>query len=286
MRYTNKNNLPAPIFGAIANRQKPQIPKADMYATSLIDSPQIKRLKIKHEDEIEEDVSNMIWALIGQCTHEILEKSAIFDAAWEQGLIMVEKPFVADYGEHKVGAIIDHYYKGIHSDYKTTSVWSVIHDKGDYVKQLNVGSDILIRNGFEVKKHQNVLILRDWNKNEASRNEDYPQSQIFVKEQPLWDKVTRERYIIDRLEKHFGSNKQMDCTETERWYTGDKWAVMHNDQKKAKRVLDTKEDAEAWVDNFLGDKDKLKIIKRVCENRRCENYCSVKDFCPQYRSMK
>ena len=277
---TNNFNLPDPIYQAIANRQKPDVRPADIYTTALIDSPQIRVLKKKYRDQITEDASDMIWLLLGQCTHEILEKACV------SGLF--EEVLTADYPPYTVGAIIDHYEDGVHSDYKITSVWSSIYDRGYYEKQLNVASDILIRNGHPVEKHQNILILRDWNKNEAAKNNSYPKSQVVVKEQKLWTPEQRELYIRGRLEKHFGSgpDRQYECNDEDRWYTGTKYAVKHKDQKNAKKT-GTKEECEQWIKDYIkNDKNKLYIEERPGENKRCERYCQVAEFCPQFKRAK
>jgi len=76
MIITNKHNLPPPIYNAIANRKKPDLPKAHIWNTRLIDSPQIKRLRKEHEDEIEEDAMDMAFVLFGQMMHKIFEDAS------------------------------------------------------------------------------------------------------------------------------------------------------------------------------------------------------------------
>lgn len=85
---TNKNGLPQPIVDAL---------KYDTYkvhgnisVTTLIDAPQIRILKYKHRHEISEDVSDMLWALMGTVVHSILERSHIKDSRKRAFLTVIE----------------------------------------------------------------------------------------------------------------------------------------------------------------------------------------------------
>lgn len=88
MRLTNKHNLPDTIYEAV---------KADPYrgggwisTTKLIDAPQIRVLSKKYKDELEEDVSDMLWALMGSAIHHILERSHIKDIRKEAFLTTID----------------------------------------------------------------------------------------------------------------------------------------------------------------------------------------------------
>ena len=74
MNLTNKMNLPLAIKRAVEN--DPYDPSgSDISTTRLIAPPLIRYLEIKHKDEIEEDVSDRIWSLIGQSVHHIIERA-------------------------------------------------------------------------------------------------------------------------------------------------------------------------------------------------------------------
>lgn len=118
MVLTNNHNLPDPIFRAIKNKGRPDLPEADIWATRLIDSPQVRILTKKYRDQIEEDAIDKVWSLLGDSVHIILEKANL------NGL--VEIPLTAHYPPYYVGAIVDHYEDGIHTDYKLTSAWSLL----------------------------------------------------------------------------------------------------------------------------------------------------------------
>lgn len=88
MKITNVDDLPQIVVEALKN---------DTYkvggwigVTTLIDAVQIRHLKRKHHHEIEEDASDMLWALLGQCTHAVLERAHINDYRRRAFLTVIE----------------------------------------------------------------------------------------------------------------------------------------------------------------------------------------------------
>ena len=61
---TNLHNLPAAVVAAVQN--DPYVGGGDISTTKLIDSPRIRVLSAKHKDNISVDVSERVWALLGQ----------------------------------------------------------------------------------------------------------------------------------------------------------------------------------------------------------------------------
>lgn len=73
-RITNKLGLPEAIVEAVKN--DPYDPgHADISATGLISPPRKRALERTHRNDMEEDASDRIWALIGQSVHTILERA-------------------------------------------------------------------------------------------------------------------------------------------------------------------------------------------------------------------
>lgn len=68
---TNKYNMPDVFYRAAL--QDSHTVHGDISVTQLIDAPQIRHLKRSHE--YEEDVSGMVWALLGTGVHKVLEES-------------------------------------------------------------------------------------------------------------------------------------------------------------------------------------------------------------------
>jgi hypothetical protein len=117
----------------------------------------------------------------------------------------------------------------------------------------------------------------------------YPQHQIHVAGQPIWEDDQCLDYIHDRVALHQAARKLPDnelplCSPSERWYRTGGWPVVKNGNKKADRVYDTKEQAEKHISqNTLSLKAGryfLPLVERPGENIRCESYCEARQVCP------
>jgi hypothetical protein len=272
MIITNKLNLPDVFVRAVEN--DPYSPgDCDISCTALIDANQPRRLRLAHEGEITEDVSDRIWALIGQLIHGLLERGAPEHA-------IVEERFFMDIGRYKVSGQVDTLIDGVLTDYKVTSVWSVVYGKPEWERQLNVLAALARANGHRVDKVQIIAILRDWSKYKA-REKGYPGRQVVVLEQPLWTQDTAVDYIQKRLGVHFSDAAPVQCTDEERWARPDTFAVMGKGRKRALRVLGSASEAAQWAED--NSKEDVTIEHRPGESVRCESYCNVRDWCPQYQ---
>lgn len=76
-QITNVKGLPQPVVDAI--KYDTYKVGGDISVTTLIDAPQIRILKRAHRHQITEDVSEMLWALMGTCVHMVLERAHIND---------------------------------------------------------------------------------------------------------------------------------------------------------------------------------------------------------------
>lgn len=283
MKITNKAGLPEALVKAVSN--DPYV-KADddISVTQLIDSPQIRKLKKERGSEIEEDVSDRVWVLLGQSTHTILERANL------SGL--VEQRLFATFDGIVVSGQFDHLENGILTDYKLTSVWAVIYGKVEWEYQLNVLAALCRANNLVVNKLQVVAILRDWQRSKAGKDDNYPSLQVVTIPIPLWTENQAQNYIQTRLAFHFANDNPI-CTNEERWYRGEKWAVMKKGRKTALRLLDNEMTACIWaIENGFAEPDKvnttelykgISIEHRPGTYNRCKNYCSVNKWCPQYQ---
>ena len=84
-KITNIHNLPAAIVAAVQN--DPYTGGGDISTTKLIDSPQVRVLGAAHKDAISVDVSERVWALLGQAVHTILERAGLREA----GMVVEER---------------------------------------------------------------------------------------------------------------------------------------------------------------------------------------------------
>ena len=291
---TNKHGLPDSFLN-YARSDKYSRGDADISVTQLIDAPQVLLLREKHQEETSTDVMDMIFALFGTAVHSVLETGKTPNVVKDQRLYDTVRGW-------KISGAIDQYEilgdDLVITDYKVTSVWSVMFDKQEWINQLNVYAYLL-----EVHKQKPVTnikicaILRDWNRTQARLKPDYPQHPVAYIDIPLWSMKDRIKYVNDRVTAHQDARQMFDledkltpCSDKERWAKEDKWAVIKKGNKKAFRVFNNKQDAENLVYD-LSDKLALDVHKRnhdiefrKGEYTRCKsNYCGVADFCQQYK---
>jgi hypothetical protein len=175
MKITNKLNLPAGLVKAVSTERH----NADkcISATTLLQGVKQIILTDRHWDDLEDDVSDRVWAIWGTAVHSLLEQEGEHDFTEQQMSYPV--------GDITVTGRIDNYdmQNGIICDYKTASIWKVkAGDFDDWYKQGMIYAWLLAKNGFSVKKCRFITMLKDHRKTEASRNYQYPKNPVYVYE--------------------------------------------------------------------------------------------------------
>ena len=297
MKITNKFGMPQP-FVDFAINDKYSKGKADISVTSLIDSPRVRVMKDVYDEDVEIDAVDMVWALFGTAVHSVLEQSnSSKDIITEERLYSKLNGWILS-GALDRQEIINDVTTII--DYKVTSVWSVIYGKIEWERQLNCYA-WLCRDKHKLTNHKVgslkiCAILRDWNRRDADKKENYPKAPIVFVDIPMWDEEVTHKYISDRLSLHqeaqvgYDLNNELPlCSDEEMWKKNDTWAVKKKGQKRAMRVLDSEEEAIKYMDwhketeKAYVKKTDLELEFRGGEYTRCGNYCSVADFCNQYK---
>lgn len=279
---TNKFNLPAPIYKAVSKTYQPNPDRFSV--TDLIGSALIRKLKLEHWQELTEDASERLWALLGQAVDYIISKNA-------EGAIVQEK-FEIPIGGVVVVGKPDIYYPemGAIEDWKVTSVWSfILGGKKDWEEQLNCYAWGLRKQGKVVNSLKINAILRDWQKSKMLKDEDYPRIPFISKDIPLWSFEKQDEYVKEQLEYHRTCRDPV-CDSEDKWEKPTTYAVMKKGRKSALRVLDSMEKAESWKVDKQGlepkDSDGLSIVERPGECTRCLNYCPVRSVCPYAGAKK
>jgi len=270
---TNMHGLPQSIVAAVTN--DPYTGGGDIIATKLFDSPRVRVLSAIHRDKLSVDVSERVWSLLGQAVHTILERAGLR----EEGMI-VEQRLYAEVNGWQVSGQFDvmDLESGKISDYKVTTVYKQ-HGSDSWTRQLNILRWLAHQNGNPVEHLEVIAIFRDWRKTEAQRNPDYPQAAIKVISIPVWSLEEAEEYIRERVILHQEASEgvEIDCTDEERWYSGDSYAIIKQDGKRALKVLSSPPNPEDVPDGYI-------VQRRVGEYKRCKHYCDVSPFCEQWRS--
>jgi hypothetical protein len=283
MRITNKLGLPAAIVAAVTNDGYTK-GDADISITGLLKPARVAGLEKQHADELEEDVSDRIFALLGQVTHSILERAAL--VAPTEGVNSEKRLYVTVEG-WRVSGQMDRVVilEGLLQDYKLVSIYKLKDGvPPEYEQQLNLYAELLRQNGQLVKKLQIVGIYRDWSKSAADRDEEYPQSQVQVFTAPMWPQEKAQRFLRERVLAHQAARSGVLplCSDEERWAKPPVYAVMQQGRKSAVKLCTSESEAMGLV----GSDSKRSVQFRPGKNTRCDSFCSVAKFCQQYQSMK
>jgi hypothetical protein len=288
LKITNKHNLPE-TFVALASRDYYTKGQADYSVTEIISPPRVQRLRRKHYAEMEQDVADMLWMLLGTALHVVAERSEVDHHTNEERLMVGINEVVLS-GAIDLQKDEDDGITVI--DYKFTSVWSLMHDKPDWEYQQNIYKYLVERvKKKPVKALKICAMLRDWSRMEASIKPDYPQAPIQMVDIPMWDYDRTEKFIEQRIELHRDSKVSADwdeelplCTDEERWMRTTKYAVKKEGRKTAVRVYDTEQEAQDLLKE-MPEKDKGFIEIRKGESVRCTgNFCGVSQWCSQYQN--
>jgi hypothetical protein len=286
MKITNKFNIPQTFVNVV---KRPQYTKGDvnLSVTELLNSPQIVQLRTKHIDELETDVSEMVWSLFGTAVHNILEHG-------KDDNHIVEERLFTQFEGWKISGAID--LQETHSDgvdikdYKVTSAWTVQQEKSEWVSQLNCYAWLVEKvKGQRVRSIQIVGIVRDWSRRDAEAKETYPQAPIVTIDIPLWTFEQREDYIRSRLVLHNEAlfSRQVNdelppCTPEEMWEKPTVYAVKKIGGVRAKTLFSEKDRAEEELVTLNAKKKEYEIEVREGERTRCEKFCQVSQFCSQH----
>lgn len=292
MRITNKFNLPQ-TFVNVMKRPTYSKGKANLSATELINSPRIVQLRKHHEEEVEYDVSEMVWSIFGTAIHGVLEHGGDENHIVEQRLhAQIEGWSIS--GAIDLQIVNDDETITI-NDYKTCGAWSVMNEKVEWEQQLNIYAWLVEHvKGTKVSSLEIVAIIRDWSRRDAAMKINYPDAPIKVIPITLWSMEEREKFIRDRISEHSNAMFRFEldeglpeCTPEQMWEKPPVYAVMKEGNIRAKSVHSQKSEAEV---SLLSARQSAKknenffIEERRSERTRCANFCPVSKFCDQYKA--
>ena len=286
MKITNNNNIPTALYKAICKNEYDR-GDSDITVTSLIKPTQIQILETKHWKDIEIDVLDNLCMFLGHSLHKSLEECSD-DAIVEQRFY---KTFNLgdNQGSIKLGGCVDYYdpFTETIVDYKLTNVFSVKEGcKADWEKQLNCYAHLIRANGLPVRKLQICAIIKDWSHSMSVNNPEYPAKPVLVIDVPVWEDKEVEEYIISKLKSYvcgIGQNVYQCCDEEDMWQQPDSYKVFKGDNKRATKCFATNEEAQFYIEGISNDKDKYRIVCYQGKRNRCESFCRVNKWCPQYQ---
>ena len=287
MKLTNKFSIPQ-TFVNVLERPTYSKGKAHLSVTQLINSPKIVALTQKFDDELEQDVSDMVWSIFGTAIHGVLEHG-------KDDNHVVEERLHTTLDGWRISGAIDLQIKtdaGIAiRDYKTTSAWAVMNEKLEWEQQLNTYAWLVQTvKQAPVTDIGIVAIIRDWSRREAAKNENYPPAPIKEIPIKLWTYDEQEAYIKHRISMHSACEFALEtdedlplCTPEEMWERPTVWAVKKKGGVRAKSLHEGQEEAQEALETLGKD---YEIEVRPGSRTRCESFCPVNQYCQQWRDYQ
>jgi hypothetical protein len=283
MKLTNQYGIPQ-TFVNVLERPTYSKGKAHMSATQLLNSPKIVALTRKFDDQLEQDVSDMVWSIVGSAMHNFLEHGK------DENHVVEQRIHTEFDGWHITGAVDLQEVEsdGIHvKDYKFTSVWAAMNEKPDWEAQLNIYAWLIEKaKKVPVKSVTIVAMLRDWSRRDREK-EGYPKAPIMEIPTTLWSMEKREAYISERISLHSACEFAIeteadlpDCTPEEMWEKPTTYAIKKKGNVRAFKVYETLEHAQEAIEKM---EKVYEIEVRPGERTRCANFCPVSQYCQQYR---
>jgi hypothetical protein len=280
MKITNRLSLPEGFVKAVSTEKHNA--EGCLSATTLIQGVKQIILMDRYWDELEDDVSDRIWAIFGSAVHSLMQSEGEYD--------FTEQDMAYKLGDITITGKIDNYNMkhGVIDDYKTASVIKVkAGDFEDWFLQGMIYARLLTKNNFPVKRCRFIALLKDHSKTDAMREWQYPQEPLYIYEFPVtaMSLFKIEMYLKDKVREYRRCIELKDdaippCTSGERWERPPKFAIMKTGQKRAVRLFDKREDADLLTET-KGASHYVEF--RRGDSIRCRSYCLCKSFCNFYR---
>jgi hypothetical protein len=290
MRFTNNHNLSPAVYKALTSDryvadEDAVDQRTDYSITTIMNPPKQVLLKKRHlhGDHIVEDASDRLWSMLGSIMHELLAEQAEDSA-------IVEKRLYLNVFDRLISGQVDHYSNGTITDYKFTKVWKIKESKfEDWEIQLNCYAYLYRAAGLPVNNLKITAILRDWSKH-LRFTEGYPKSDIVEIELSLWDEVTQQKFLIDKVKSLVSCETLSDkdlppCTPEEMWQKDTVYAIMKPGSKRSSKNYSALKEANAHILNLdLSNRSGGEYIQtREGSRTRCESFCAVSSVCSQYQ---
>jgi hypothetical protein len=242
--------------------------------TGLLKPPWMAALEDEHADEISEEAMELLWSLMGAAMHAIVERGADEVGLTEERMCMKIGGELISGGSDLLREVDGRY---VVTDFKLTSVWTWVYGRRleEWERQINLYAMLFRNAGFDVQEGEVCLLFRDWSKTKARVEADYP-PQSITHPVEIWPAEQQLAFAEERVRLHKLGMEAGPCTAEERWAKPDTFAVMKKGNKKASKVCDSREEAEAYIG---AKKIDASIDCRPGGSIRCEDYCPVAKWC-------
>ena len=317
MRLTNKFNVPPVIVAAIQadidhdpySSLKTDANKNDVFfrTTELLGPPLITTLKnkFKDSDEMVVDATHYLAVQYGKMFHKMCEGVSTEDLLYEY---KVSRTF--DYKGQLVtvfGTLDELEFVNdllLFTDNKTCLMSNLGYEKPEYDEQVNTYLHLarpVLGAGFKNVQMQLRYFIKDFtpskkvnalaraaNTYTKAKANELPDSSIIYKNVPVYDEADIDRIIMGHIGDHLETPDRI-CTDKERWDTLPKVAVMLTGNKTAKKVCNSKSEAQQFITTLKSkDQERAFLEDRIPgaheRDKRCQYYCEVASVCPFAKS--
>ncbi len=289
MKITNNLNLPKPFVSAVSSDY--EYKEKQYSVTSLLaDSLRETILKRRYHNEIEQDVADMIWMIVGNGIHKVLEDSEESEHELKEEYLKINV-----FEDYKLSGKADLYNEAEEkvTDYKTCSVWKVIYgDYDDWKKQTLIYCWLFRKLGFKATRGEIIAIMKDFSKNKAKIDSSYPKFSVqnipFNFNEKDFQEI--EKYLIEKFKEikileNVKDEELPMCSLKDRFNNGDVYAVKKIKNKTATKLHEKLEEAQKHLKNLENDYPGIYEIEvRPGEDKKCLEYCSVCEFCDYYKN--
>ena len=287
MKYTNRHGLPPQIVSAIVKDRyssEDDLP-SDYSVTTLISPIQQTILRRRFPDKRAiPDVMDLFWSFKGAVGHTVLED------AWNASQkSRIEERLYTEIQGKTISGKFDCYdieNKEI-VDFKFTKVYKFIkQDFVEWEKQLNLYAHLLRKAGHEVNKLTIWMFLEDYKENESFKK-GYPSNPIVSIDLKLWTEIECCSWLNDRVSeliKAEASDILPECSPREMWQDIKDYAIMKDGASRATKCFDSKEEAEACLEDEPKYKKGYSVQERLTDRKRCAKHCDVSKICRQYQN--
>lgn len=316
MIYTNETGIPLSVAVFLASDYYDYNPKAISATTLLKPIRQVVLSKRVKPGANIPDISEMIASRMGSAIHDGVERAwttnyqvAMKALGYPQDIIdrirvnpdpaTVKPEDIPVYMEIRssrevngvtVSGKFDFIGNGKLEDFKSTSVYTWIHDRkdDDYILQGSIyrwlNPELVTDDTMNIQ-----FFFTDWQKHMARVQADYPQARTMKRSFALLPLDKTELYVRNRID---AINLYMDkpdeeiplCTDKELWRKEDAWKYYKNPMNKTRATKNFDNELEAlarWQDDgCVGE-----VVKIPGQVTACK-YCPAYTVCQQARALE
>lgn len=320
MKLTNNHNISLATAVWLATSEYDYVNEPNYISVTTLMKP-VRQLALRGRDEIEQvsiDVTDFLAARMGHAFHDSIERAWVNNASGALAMlgypekvcqnivvnpseeyvkynpdcipVYMEKRTIRSFMGKKIGGKFDFVADGMVQDFKSTSTyaWTKGSKDEDYILQGSLyrwlNPDIITEDIMRIN-----FIFKDWNKNQAKSDKDYPQHPVCHKDLKLMSLEETEQWVKNKIRlidqyKNAPDEQIPECSDKDLWRSDPVYKYYSDPSKvggKSTKNFDNLHEANM----FKVEKGKGVVLTVPGEARRCE-YCDVRHGCKQRERIR